>query len=229
MEEIKTQQPVKQSIKEVVGKPQAKKEVEKKTNGDVKKPDKNSGKKPVKDKKVWKIWLIIALILIVAGIGFYILFFVYGISPPYSDELNCTDWDGGLSYDVEGNVTFGKNVSFDECNDQGQFGDDPRVIKEYFCKDNEVEEKMFTCVMACKDGACLVNASEEDLRCRDSDWGDNPHIKGRAFNATHLENDVCDGVDFVLEAVCNKGAVETPKRECENGCLEGACVQVEDG
>ena len=81
--------------------------------------------------------------------------------PPVSQETACVDSDGGLNYDIKGDVYINnKLISSDCCAEGGEVYNPNCVISsqyvsERFCEaDGNMNTKIFTCANGCSNGAC---------------------------------------------------------------------------
>ncbi|MFH1175030.1 MAG: PEGA domain-containing protein [archaeon] len=154
-------------------------------------------------------------------------------------ELTCTDSDGGINYEVRGQVVGpigpgeGSN-GWDYCftpnpDGSGTPGETGTRLLEWYCVGNGVNQDIVTC--NCSGGACLP---ANNSWCNDTDGGLNYDVWGRCTDS--LGNnypDVCGGNGSVMESVC----VGPPGNQscgvqywtCSYGCSEGACVSNQMG
>jgi len=71
----------------------------------------------------------------------------------------CTDSDNGMIYATKGTVTAGNEVLVDSCEDQ--------ILTEYYCSQNQVRIKVYSCPESCEQGRCtqqLTTTPQESLR-----------------------------------------------------------------
>ena len=126
------------------------------------------------------------------------------------------------------------------CEDSfGAIGEDECIgerLSERYCTSNpDCFSKTITCPNGCVDGAC-INATEPEANatCIDSDGGLNYFVKGSVNETgrTYSLDDYCNGAKLI-ETYC----AQTPKYEsytrreeynCPDGCVDGACVGVDD-
>ncbi len=164
------------------------------------------------------------------------------------DVESCYDSDATNMY-PEGKNYFEKGV----CKDSGgtnpdscATGSDGSVLlTEYYCnsgkcdvaKDSTTNQYGIKCAYGCKDGACL-----DEIKCTDSDGGNNINVYGIAEGTNGIEKDTC-GLKLetgqisyvssckencgVIEAICNPSGTSTtmPLQGCSYGCKDGACVR----
>jgi len=99
------------------------------------------------------IWIIVILILLVAG------YFVYAALKSgdsagtglASLKGSCADSDGGKNYAVQGTVSKGTTSNTDVCTST-------TVLKEYFCSGSSIKSASYTCASEykCENGACIL-------------------------------------------------------------------------
>ncbi len=167
-------------------------------------------------------------------------------------DKTCTDSDGGLDYYTKGSVTVctftdtggGCGGASDSCS-----GD---VLTEGYCENNDSKTIKYTCPYGCSNGACLSTGTTTTIptTCTDSDSGKNYYIKGTVKNqfgsfvdgcssnglacpgSNCIENGQWNGknLKFVDEMYCEEGSykVGSISYECPYGCVDGACVKVEN-
>ena len=72
-------------------------------------------------------------------------------------NTTCIDSDGGINYNITGNVSVRgmKNVYKDACS-----GTSGRLIERY-CKSNKVATKVYKCPNGCSNGACKTTSSNQ--------------------------------------------------------------------
>jgi len=144
--------------------------------------------------------------------------------------LSCTDSDGGKNSDVAGEVTleysyYGKEKSktlSDKCSDD--------TIHEYYCKANKYARSTKICQFGCEAGACVAP------ECTDSDDGIDINTYGEVVASDmkgYLGTDYCGTDDggntwWVAEYYCENGELQSKIFNCPNGCVNGACVVVEE-
>jgi anionic cell wall polymer biosynthesis LytR-Cps2A-Psr (LCP) family protein len=87
--------------------------------------------------KVFLTIVIVTIIIILMLNFLYMKFF----SP-------CKDSDNGKNYFKKGIVIFKDSPSEDYCMDE-------YVLRERFCKNNEVLEELYNCSNGCNEGACI--------------------------------------------------------------------------
>lgn len=146
-----------------------------------------------------------------------------------TQNITCTDSDGGLDYYVKGIVTDSINgIYTDECYTlaTGEVG-----IIEKYCENASENEHFYECPYGCEDGACIP---ESNITCTDSD-GDDPFKTGTTIGhwlcpedkqPIVTERDYCVNDTTVFEYICNKGCDNILAHEipCFLGCKDGACI-----
>jgi len=140
----------------------------------------------------------------------------------------CKDSDNRLDYynkgTVEGynNIDFREQVISDTCLDSA-------FLREYYCEttngisNGNIGIGDYNCPNGCVDGACV----EEEKTCTDSDGGWNYYVKGEVKNNENSVTDLCNKYSGVLEEyACDdaNGNILMRDVECDNGCVDGACV-----
>lgn len=139
------------------------------------------------------------------------------------NKNNCTDSDGGLNYNVLGNVTMCNRLSCRTYTDSCS-GNSKNIIERY-CSKTNMATKVYKCPAGCKNGACVVNQT-----CTDSDGGKNYYVQGVVSgydsNGTYWINvsDICEGNNNLRERFCNGIYGEDIFYTCLNNCSNGACI-----
>ncbi len=145
----------------------------------------------------------------------------------------CTDSDGGLNYNVKGNLNF-NNLEFysDFCNNNGQ-------LNETYCVNNAAYSSLlYNCPYGCSNGACLPAPTNNNQTnqtnqtnpttgtCTDSDGGKNFDVKGTLNfnNANYL--DFCITASQLNEVFCinYNTSYSSVLYNCPYGCSNGACL-----
>ena len=78
----------------------------------------------------------------------------------------CSESDGGLNYNVKGNLTGGSNscatgICYDSCYNGQTYTSGPGfAVSEWYCEDNTAKNKVENCSGGCIDGACIVPATK---------------------------------------------------------------------
>lgn len=160
---------------------------------------------------------------------------------------DCTDSDGGINPGTFGSVTFDINygsrilngVRMDTC-----VGTD---VKEYFCDSRgKYRSEIFNCPTGCSAGMCTgvtttinptttfnsgatttsfgtTTTTISNETCSDQN-GFNPYFRDYVILSTNTLDDICQDSNVLLEAICtnNNGVYES--YQCDNGCLDGACI-----
>ncbi len=146
-------------------------------------------------------------------------------SPPPTSNMtsnnSCFDSDGGLNYNVPGNVTKGSSTYKDYCGNQ-QYN----YTIEYYCASSEsVAEQLYSCPKGqCSwdvtgSGAC----SDDTAPCTDSDGGLNYNVKGSVTNSLLTHTDYCGNPSLVVENYCDANSkMVYSTYSCT--CSDGACV-----
>jgi hypothetical protein len=143
-------------------------------------------------------------------------------------DAACVDSDEGNSPELGGNVTKGRRVVVDTCNE--------KEIKEYYCENNEIKEETHPCEFGCYEGVCL----DSPPTCVDSDLEDGfadseALILTAGFEIDRLEDNCFeDGfrlnssgqevpIEKVNEAVCVNNELTYKPILCDDGCVLGRC------
>jgi hypothetical protein len=156
------------------------------------------------------------------------------------DEVeSCVDSDGGLNYDVKGNLSGSVSIYglvFDD------YCSNSENLTEFYCSDDPgVFSQEYRCPNGCANGVC---ANKGFSKCADSDGGLNYSKKGtigvEGVNGIWMDRcqiteengekgmgvDNCKGKNCGIEEVfCDKdGNVDFELRNCFGDCVDGACV-----
>src|SRR3989344_2303953 len=156
--------------------------------------------------------------------------------------ISCTDSDGGLNYNLKGNVVYNNLTYYDYCTSGSN-------LAERYCSSGTVQTAYYNCpdwvYGMCYDGACLVNTTMTTTStsttttplsqsCIDSD-GNNLNIGGYVYFDPHNATtgtyyDYCySNNQYVQEYVCGIGLnggyyISGGGYYCPRGCQDGACV-----
>lgn len=172
-------------------------------------------------------------------------------------QPNCTDSDGGYNiatkgfityYEIDSNGSLQKKIRTDHCNYESMGfhnGEHHNFLAEYICSTETpvfYSSKDILCPNGCRDGVCLEKSDDTGTEatqgnCTDSDGGDNVNLKGTIIyyapkNGAYekvVQTDYCADEIHVIENYCQdkqRGIEE--KRECPNGCQDGACLEPSD-
>ncbi len=147
---------------------------------------------------------------------------------------SCEDSDGGINYEVKGQVMYETHPYYDVCRDfQGKI-----LIKEWYCDDeNMLKFKEIECTGTCEDGACL---SKPTYTCTETDNGYDIYNAGVTTGvfAHDTSGNIKDYTDYCVsskllsESYCQDGRVEFKQVECEKGCTgsntQGRCNEEEE-
>jgi len=109
---------------------------------------------------------------------------------------------------------------------------DERVMEYYCQEDGSFFNKPLDCANGCVDGACVELCSDSDVGGVYVD-GQNAFVKGSvtgidvvSSEETSVE-DICISDSKVMEYYClESGAFFNKPITCENGCVDGACVNL---
>ena len=151
---------------------------------------------------------------------------------PSSNNLFCTDSDGGKNYDEKGETCNEVDCRVDSCL-KGVSGDFD-LIAEYYCKNNQRESESRSCDYLCEEGACILKPKP---KCTDTDEGIDYGIKGKVItenipgNSGEFE-DKCLDSEELMENYCGSGegyyeGLEVAKvtmYKCPNRCQDGVCI-----
>ena len=158
--------------------------------------------------------------------------------------ISCTDSDGGLNYNLKGNVVYNNLTYYDYCTSGSN-------LAERYCSSGTVQTAYYNCpdwvYGMCYDGACLVNTTMTTTStsttttplsqsCIDSD-GNNLNIGGYVYFDPHNATtgtyyDYCySNNQYVQEYVCGIGLnggyyISGGGYYCLDGCVAGACVNI---
>lgn len=113
--------------------------------------------------------VILGLVAVIALVGLIVLF-TKGSPTGQALIPPCTDFDGGLNYNVKGEVisfypeyhTFEDHCTIspsESITQPSQF-----QLVEYYCKDSVVASKTYACPHGCANGACLVQPSKRAFK-----------------------------------------------------------------
>lgn len=177
-----------------------------------------------------------------------------GNSSTPAPVVTCSDSDGGMNYNVRGNITglelnpyddLGYPVSYlDTCNSAGT------RLTEYFCDPtglyivnySVVAYDYYYCPNGCSNGACVNQTTPQpNVTCSDSDGGLNYYVEGTInyfynthtsnpdFYGSHIAQDQCMDNGSLLENSCtyyDPYELHPAKSyTCPNGCKDGACIR----
>ncbi|MFA4953264.1 MAG: hypothetical protein WC584_03505 [Candidatus Pacearchaeota archaeon] len=92
----------------------------------------------------------------------------------------------------------------------------------------------------CSNGVCVVNQTQQNATCTDSDGGLNYYVKGNVYDNGEWINgrsDACvdsnfneyPNAPFLSEGSCESGRGRHTSFNCSNGCSNGACVSALGG
>jgi len=115
------------------------------------------------DKKYWVFGIVMVLVIAVFGISLASSkkdsFGDFASSSPFS---KCSDSDGGLNYNIYGEVTKGTSVYMDACSEI--------TLSEKYCKGNNPSSKNYNCPLACYNGACCTPKTCSELGKQCGGW-----------------------------------------------------------
>ncbi len=144
-------------------------------------------------------------------------------------ENECKDTDGGDNPSVPGRVTFNDRIYEDFCLTQGfvQTHVQKPSLVEYYCENNVVKNKTYTCEYGCEKGRCLPKT------CSDTDGGINEFVRGTVEVNGKEYTDYCVypqtlthvAYPYVVEYYCKNGNVANTTITCKDGCKDGACLE----
>jgi hypothetical protein len=170
-----------------------------------------------------------------------IMFLIAGLFLIGFVNAACVDSDGGRNYNILGEVSLDSEISYEDTCHLGK-------LKEYYCEGDQVAEEIVDCFCASSpglDGVCI-----EETTCDDSEnqanitrWYQNPFEKGiinivymnrAGFEKVEEVVDECNDEGFLIDYSCSpsgegEAVVGTgfgDYIECENGCVDGACLEV---
>jgi len=143
--------------------------------------------------------------------------------------LSCLDSDGGIEFKNAGFVINASGNRFeDNCTSSNG-------LKEYYCKNENVEFTSTGCADSCLGGACI----DYKLNCTDSDGGINLNKSGSISGVQIELNRLSFAVDsclaspinaskvssggFINEYFCSGKYINSSIYGCSSGCLNGAC------
>jgi len=182
---------------------------------------KRGKKKPIGKKHfVYIISILIIFSIIYLSGGGITGDYIYSYS-----SRTCDDSDEGRTYDVAGKVTLNTKEYYDQC-------DDTEHITEQSCKSsNRLDTVHAPCSIVgktgCLAGRCIDGFVTVPLVKSDSDDGQNFNefgyvtlIGGKEFMDFCLNNVMLR--EFYLNSIGNKAHVN---HFCDNGCIDGACVE----
>ncbi len=149
-----------------------------------------------------------------------------------SNNVTCTDSDGGLNYYALGNLmlsntpVLGYNTySQDYCNGT--------ILREAYCNltgsvdgVNGYSQTFYTCPNGCSNGACVNSTAPV---CTDSDGGLNYYAfgnitSGNLASSVGIREDTCVGGGSLREMFCLNNNGTPQLYQCPNGCSNGACI-----
>ncbi|MGM5488378.1 MAG: NosD domain-containing protein [Nanobdellota archaeon] len=142
---------------------------------------------------------------------------LYGDTQTVNLTEACVDSDGE-NYYTRGRLTFEMNEYYDSCIDNG-------TLREQFCVSDSVKGTVeHEC--PCADGACL-------MKCFDSDGGMDfytaGYVEGLYEGKPDEQEDRCYNGTVLAERICSPNGdstIKTVKTKCQDGCVDGACVNV---
>lgn len=157
-------------------------------------------------------------------------------STPSDDEINIRNVLSGLSYryraitEGKGTMTIGGvTINYDYYGSSEQSNGKTMSIKATWTSPSETHT--FYC-------PAPPVPNPEVKSCTDSDGGIDLFVKGEIIGCTTGEqtggcggaSDVCQNDQFLTEYYCNTldATIESNTYECENGCLEGVCLDPEE-
>lgn len=118
------------------------------------------------DKRYWIIGAVIVLVIVVLGITLSSSKNISGKGSLASGGVfsKCSDSDGGLSYNVYGEVSSGSKKYQDACSGN--------ILSEKYCKNNRPSSKDYNCPIVCYNGACCTPKTCSDLGKSCGTWDD---------------------------------------------------------
>ena len=137
---------------------------------------------------------------------------------------SCSDTDGGLVYNITGNVSGYSNSSYflyaDSCNG--------KVLTEYYCSGTRYYSTNYTCPYNCSSGACTSIQNS----CTDTDGGMIPNLKGTVSgyknNSPYNYSDICVNNVTLAEYYCSGTSALNTTYNCymntTTHCYDGTCA-----
>ncbi|MGY4884354.1 MAG: hypothetical protein ACP5NZ_02120 [Nanobdellota archaeon] len=149
-----------------------------------------------------------------------------GACTPASLPDSCTDSDGGIKYNIKGEVTWdingGRKIFLDYCENEA-------ILNESYCLENVPKTLTRDCGMEgkiCKDGACVnVTTTPECITQMDCPMLDALPPSYRECNGTKLCQ--VSGGYLCKESKCVLVRSYYNCETCPNGCSNGACKLTE--
>jgi hypothetical protein len=176
-------------------------------------------------------------------VPFIFVVLILGIT--FISAAECNDSDGGINFYEKGSaIQFSgdEDYSTDFCEDEFQ-------LREYSCKvsSSGIKSTVYTCPEGCEDGACKgkeIPLGENE--CFDTDQLIDLYEKGHVIDKPHNADyfDFCLDADSIEDFLQNGGNISENGKiirehycgvnnyqyayyECYNGCIDGACVEVD--
>ncbi|MBU1975089.1 MAG: hypothetical protein KKG59_01655 [Nanoarchaeota archaeon] len=142
---------------------------------------------------------------------------------------SCEDSDGGIEYEIWGEVSGLENGEYYHIPD-GCTPHDPIYQNERYCDGVSPMTDSHTCDIMCYNGECINDFGV----CIDSDGSDS-YNRGKvngwyiALNGTNTTYDIWDhcGANAVVEMLCDYPNPTYDIIECAYGCENGACLEME--
>jgi hypothetical protein len=155
-----------------------------------------------------------------------------GVCLGNNDEIfECQDTDAkdkfsrgyieGSQYSVDEEEFLSMKYFYDSCSEKEEGG-----VLEYFCDSGMIVSETFACENGCSNGAC----KKIEEKCFDNDNGINYLVKGEIYvNGEYHNEDKCNPQDkkVLNEWYCEEDVQNIESYECENGCVNGACIKSE--
>ncbi len=184
------------------------------------------------------------LLFLVLIASMFLFSFVLAVDDNSTSPV-CTDDDGGIVYDKQGN-TIGLNINnnytmlslTDRCFNAtssvngNEFTTDNWLLEGY-CNGSYAFTIDYLCPYDCVNGAC-VDALVLNATCTDSDGGKDYYERGTAIglyfsnNSTITLEDECftfgGNSNWLLEAYCDGIYAYTIDYQCDYECVNGKCV-----
>ncbi len=157
------------------------------------------------------IWLALLLALLI------ILMYIGAEVKGNFIASKCVDTDNGVNPLIPGHAELIENgiKSFsDTCTNS-------TTLKEFYCNNGQVKEKMIECKNGCVDGHCSYSL------CTDTDGGVRPESRGICFFNGTKYIDRCLNNRTLIEYFCDGSCASTEIR-CTYKCADGACVMPSD-
>ena len=165
----------------------------------------------------------------------------------------CKDSDGGIDYYTKGMASQCSDSPQSACRAFDDQCSSSNVLKEGFCKDDNLMDTEYTCPSGCRDGACLKSGNVTQVGFRNAYWqcydGKESNEGGETSCKTsetwnQYANDFCAGrctAATSIETKCKVGekcATPTAKcgvnsfsvsNECDTGTAAGECKDSDGG